>query len=45
MTIEAGEGYVTLIEEWGKTQFNVEKPDGNLVGEGVDRDCGDPETV
>ena len=34
VTVEAGEGYVALMEKWGKAQFNVEKPDGSR---------GDPE--
>ena len=30
MTIESGEGYVALIKERGKSQFNMEKPDGSF---------------
>lgn len=34
VTVESGEGYVALIEKWGKSQLNVEEADGSL---------GDPE--
>jgi hypothetical protein len=34
VTVKSGEGYVALIEKWGKAQLNVEEADGSL---------GDPE--